>query len=202
MKGFFIFGQFLAIFIGLSVYAPLCRARRNPEKQFLIPGIHTIRKSEEIGSIERIKYEITHFYELFYVTVIIVRLILTKVIQSIFLLPLSTRFFKSLQTREVERILQVPMPSMGPKSRITGQITGLSRYNTRSRSKQIQNSEAKNKFLDQLNLRPADDSLISNVDGRPACHQKEDDVTNKTKTRLNICLKQFYPLSIVNRKYL
>ena len=60
MKGFFIFGQFLVILIGLSVYAPLYRVRRNPEKRFLIPGVQTITKSNEIGAIERITYKISH----------------------------------------------------------------------------------------------------------------------------------------------
>lgn len=78
MKGFLIFGQFLVILIGLSVYAPLYRVRRNPEKRFLIPGLQTIRKSDEIGAIERIKYEIAHFNELFYFLVIAVRIILAK----------------------------------------------------------------------------------------------------------------------------
>ena len=88
------------------------------------------------------------------------------------------------------------MPSMGPKSRFTGQSAPEPRYNTRSRSRKNEGTEAKKKFLDQLDLRPSDDSLI-NDDG-PACHQN---VTNE-KTILNITLKQFYPLSIVNRKYL
>ena len=78
MKGFLIFGQFLVILIGLSVYVPLYRVRRNPEKRFLIPGLQTIRKSDEIGAIERIKYEIAHFNELFYFLVIAVRIILAK----------------------------------------------------------------------------------------------------------------------------
>ena len=78
MKGFFIFGQFLVILIGLSVYAPLYRVRRNPEKRFLIPGVQTITKSNEIGAIERITYEISHFNELFYFLVIAVRIILAK----------------------------------------------------------------------------------------------------------------------------
>lgn len=78
MKGFLIFGQFLVILIGLSVYAPLYRVRRNPENRFLIPGLQTIRKSDEIGAIERIKYEIAHFNELFYFLVIAVRIILAK----------------------------------------------------------------------------------------------------------------------------
>ena len=78
MKGFLIFGQFLVILIGLSVYVPLYRVRRSPEKHFFIPGIQTIRKSDEVGAIERIKYEITHFYELFYLAVISVRIILAK----------------------------------------------------------------------------------------------------------------------------
>jgi len=191
MKGFLIFGQFLVILIGLSVYVPLYRVRRNPEKRFLIPGLQTIRKSDEIGAIERIKYEIAHFNELFYFLVIAVRIILAKVIQSVCLLPLSTRFYKSLQTREVERLL-APMPSMGPKSRLAGQ-SAEPRYNTRSRSRKNESLEAKKKFLDQLNLRPSDDSLINDS----ACHQN---VINE-KSILNISLKQFYPLSIVNRKF-
>ena len=219
MKGFLIFGQFLVILIGLSVYAPLYRVRRNPENRFLIPGLETIRKSDEIGAVERIKYEIAHFNELFYFLVIVIRIILakgmvfrvfrfydglklilwprkvwnnhSKVIQSV--IPLSTRFYKSLQTREVERLL-APMPSMGPKSRITGQ-SAEPRYNTRSRSRKNESLEAKKKFLDQLNLRPSDDSSINDEDS--ACHQN---ATNE-KTLLNISLKQFYPLSIVNRKF-
>ena len=78
MKGLLIFGQFLTILIGLSVYVPLYRVKRSPEKQLFIPGIQTIRKSDEVGAIERIKYEITHFYELFYFIVIAVRIILAK----------------------------------------------------------------------------------------------------------------------------
>ena len=91
------------------------------------------------------------------------------------------------------------MPSMGPKSRLTGQ-TGAQpepRYYTRSRSRKNDGSEAKKQFLAQLDLRPSSDDSLINDDG-PACHQN---VTNE-KTFLNITLKQFYPLSIVNRKYL
>ena len=84
------------------------------------------------------------------------------------------------------------MPSMGPKSRLAGQ-SAEPRYNTRSRSRKNESSEAKKKFLDQLNLRPSDDSLINDS----ACHQN---VINE-KSILNISLKQFYPLSIVNRKF-
>ena len=83
------------------------------------------------------------------------------------------------------------MPSMGPKSRMSGQ-SAEPRYNTRSRSRKNESLEAKKKFLDQLNLRPSDDSSINDEDS--ACHQNE-------KTFLNISLKQFYPLSIVNRKF-
>ena len=66
------------VLIGLSVYAPLYRVRRNPENRFLIPGLETIRKSDEIGAVERIKYEIAHFNELFYFLVIVIRIILAK----------------------------------------------------------------------------------------------------------------------------
>ena len=114
----------------------------------------------------------------------------SKVIQSVCLIPLSTRFFKSLETREVERLL-APMPRMGPKFRIAGQPT-QPRYNTRSQSRKNEGLETKQLFLDQLDLRPSDDSMID--DERSACHQNE-------KTFLNISLKQFYPLSIVNRKF-
>ena len=34
---------FLTILIGLSVYVPLYRVKRSPEKQLFIPGIQTIR---------------------------------------------------------------------------------------------------------------------------------------------------------------
>ena len=89
------------------------------------------------------------------------------------------------------------MPSMGPKSRLTGQSAEEPRYNTRSRSRKNEGSEAKKQFLAKLDLRPSSDDSLINDDG-PACHQN---VTNE-KTFLNITLKQFYPLSIVNRKYL
>ena len=90
------------------------------------------------------------------------------------------------------------MPSMGPKSRLTGQTGAQPRYNTRSRSRKNKGSEAKKQFLAKLDLRPSSDDSLINDDG-PACHHQN--VTNE-KTFLNITLKQFYPLSIVNRKYL